>query len=653
MFIILWIPYCLFTQTTVLDSIRKEIIRAETDSARVYWHGRMVWNSFNFHTDTVEIHLQKAKLINSTLEDQAMAIKLKHYHGLLHRVRGEYAAAIDTFKQVAAHYEQRNDSLAMSGSLFNLGVIYSYIGNYEKSLEYYYKDLRIHEKNNNQGYVANAWNSIGIIHKNRKNYTEAIKCYNKAQEIYENEVENPGMLATVYNNKANVFLELGDFDQVQYFAEKSKKIDEQIERPWGIAHSLNTLGIAARETGDYSTAEKMAKRAIEINQKLNQPQELSNAYLNYGEVMLARRNFPLAKLFIYRAIALSDSIDYVLGLKQGYQSLTELFESQNQFQEAYKAQQNFIIFQDSILNQEKVRSMKNLEIQYEVEKQELTLNKLTQENQLQGQINQRIRQSNIAWTIASTLFALLFLISIYWYRNRLAKNKLLATKEAALQQAQIQQLEQKQKVLTLNAMINGQEEERQRIAKDLHDSLGSLLTTVKLNFKAIHQRTKKLEKVNGYEKVDELLDHASQEVRRISQDMMPDVLKISLSEGIKEIANNIQASSSITVNFQEFGTKSSSLTNAQKVMVYRIVQELTQNALKHASASHIILQLSWLGDRLQVVVEDNGLGFDPENVKKGLGLRSIQSRTEYLKGELDLDSKPGIGTTITIDIPTL
>ncbi|RYF97499.1 MAG: sensor histidine kinase [Chitinophagaceae bacterium] len=194
------------------------------------------------------------------------------------------------------------------------------------------------------------------------------------------------------------------------------------------------------------------------------------------------------------------------------------------------------------------------------------------------------------------------------------------------------------------------EKERKRIVSDLHDELGPLLAVVKLQLVSIE--TNQQENVALINKATGNVDNILQRIRGICNELMPHVLiKKGLIPAIEEFVSDINDQSTVELVFRHNGQPVPK--NAQ-IHIYRILQELINNALKHANASLIAISLSNSNGKMIIVVADNGVGFDAEKIDQastGLGLKNIQSRTEVLKGDIYLDSQPGKGSTFTIEIP--
>ena len=220
-----------------------------------------------------------------------------------------------------------------------------------------------------------------------------------------------------------------------------------------------------------------------------------------------------------------------------------------------------------------------------------------------------------------------------------------------LQKQKIAELEQEKKVLALNSMISGQETERARIAKDLHDGLGGLLSTVKAHFSFLTKD--KIDKDDAiFEKTNELIDEACVEVRRISHNMMPHALSISgLEDALVDLGESLNQDGIKTVI--EVSKIPFKLDDTKTVMIYRLVQELIVNIRKHASAKNVLLQMLVRKKFITLTIEDDGKGFDTEQILKvkGLGIKNIFSRVQFLDGTIDYHSEINKGSSVTIQIP--
>ena len=214
-------------------------------------------------------------------------------------------------------------------------------------------------------------------------------------------------------------------------------------------------------------------------------------------------------------------------------------------------------------------------------------------------------------------------------------------------------IEKERETQILRAMVSGEEQERRRIARDLHDGLGANLATVKMRINAVRNSIPRIQEQESYNKAEELVDEACENIREISHNMMPGSLnRYGLEVALQDMCEAIQDSNEIDLAFIPFGLDKI-VDEAVEINIYRIVQELLKNIVKHADAKEGIVQLTLEDNKLHIVVEDDGKGFDMEstNVFEGIGMGSIQSRVIYLDGKMDIESSPGKGTTFNIEIP--
>ena len=256
----------------------------------------------------------------------------------------------------------------------------------------------------------------------------------------------------------------------------------------------------------------------------------------------------------------------------------------------------------------------------------------------------RLKQKNNFNYILIASATTLLIISLLSYRNYKQKQK--------LQQLRINELETEKQLTATEAVLKGEEQERTRLAKDLHDGLGGLLSGVKFYLSKMKDNLIITpDNMAVFERSLDMIDTSIKELRRVAHNMMPEMLtKFGLDEALKEYCNTLNATRLLTVKYQSLGMDAR-LDKSIEIIVYRIIQELLNNILKHASASEAFVQLIRETNRLNVVVEDNGNGFDTTLLEKskGAGWMNIRSRVDYLKGQLDIHSEPAKGTLVNIE----
>ncbi|WP_378177174.1 sensor histidine kinase [Aquimarina sp. SS2-1] len=304
-----------------------------------------------------------------------------------------------------------------------------------------------------------------------------------------------------------------------------------------------------------------------------------------------------------------------------------------------------------LINELDNHQAKNLQLVSEYETKYRTAEK---EKQILIEQQKKKRNQNIALGLGGSLF-LGSIIAILIYRNTKRKQR-IAEQEREIEIQKTEKLLKEQELTAIDAMISGQEKERQRLANDLHDNLGSTLATVKLHFdhlKNNHNNPKAQNIQELYHKTNILLDEAYQKVRTIAHEKNSGVMaKQGLLPAVKNLAQKASNGNQLQIEVQDYGLDER-LDNALEISIFRIIQELITNTIKHAQASEIQVSLTNHDSLLNIIVEDNGKGFNSKTLpeKDGMGLKSIEKRIEHMEGTFEIDSTIGKGTIIIINIP--
>jgi two-component system NarL family sensor kinase len=322
--------------------------------------------------------------------------------------------------------------------------------------------------------------------------------------------------------------------------------------------------------------------------------------------------------------------------------LVELYEDyatdlarQHDYKAAYDYLMKYTIMNDSIQGVDVQKQLQELDTKY------LTAQK---EKQIVTLENEKQTRNTLIYGLVAGLVALA-LISVLTYRN-ITIRKRIAEKE-------VQQLQQERQLVATNSILKGQEEERTRVARDLHDGLGGLLSGIKLTLNSVKGNViLPEESAMTFTRALTQLDGAISEMRRVAHSMMPETLvRFGLIDALNDFCEGISASGQLKVVMQDFGFDKR-LDSSVEIVLYRVVQELLNNVLKYAEATEAHVQLTWVENNVSLTVEDNGKGFDVSTLdqNKGAGMRNVQARVDYLNGKLDIQSKPDEGTSISVEI---
>ncbi len=281
----------------------------------------------------------------------------------------------------------------------------------------------------------------------------------------------------------------------------------------------------------------------------------------------------------------------------------------------------------------------------------LEINRLSVELETQEKenANLKLRESRI-WLITALLATGLIAVATYFaYSNQRSKNKI----QARDNEDRVEKLLKEQELVGINSMLEGQEKERQSIANELHDNLGSVLTTLKFHFDTLRGQAPDNGQQSLLDHTDKLLDEAYQKVRTIAHLRNAGVdPNEGLLPGVRNFASKVSDLNSLTIDVNDHGMDKR-LDNTLEITLFRIIQELIANVIKHAKATTATIHLTQHEQSINIMVEDNGVGFDTTYIKPsaGMGLYSIQRRIESLGGSVTIESLAKSGTTVIIDIP--
>ena len=525
--------------------------------------------------------------------------------GVVYTMKSDFAKALEKYNQALKLAEDSSDKGRVSTILFNIGNVYFQLKEYNKAIEYYNKEIKIN-KNNKSNNINNVLCNIGLCFLEIKKYDDALIHLKKVLSILENTTSENGIKAYCLSGIGECYFKKGEVEISKQYFEKAILLDKEINDDFNLAENIRSIGIIYVEK---------AKKAINNKSK---NELLNKAISNYTE-----------------SISLSLKVGDVNNLSETYYNMSEAQSILGKAEVALESYKIGSKYKDSIFNSENKESIKNLEDKriIDIKNKEIQINKLTITN-----------KSTLNKVLIGSSIVLLLLIFL-GFRNFKNKQK--------IQNLKIKELEKDKQLFAIDAMLKGQEEERSRIAKDLHDGLGGLLSGTKLSFTTMKENLILTpEDAIQFDKSLSMLDNTINDLRKVAHNLMPEALvKFGLTDALKDFCGTIQSASGITINYQKIGDERKIVTTAE-VFIYRIIQELVNNAVKHSKAKEIIVQLAFTINKIIITVEDDGIGYDLNLVKlnKGSGLQNIEYRVDYFNGTIDTITSPNNGTSVTIEL---
>ncbi len=512
-------------------------------------------------------------------------------------------------------------------------------GDFEQALENDLKALEIRELINDTIRCAKSFSRIGNIYYYIDAFDKAIS-YHKKSILFRKQSKIPVKVSGSYNNLGLVYSYIEEYDSsLKYFLLAFESIKKSpVEESNNEAQFLANIGGLYVDMKRYDLAIEKLEEALLINRDDNKISRTTWNLMKLGDAYLQIKDYPKAIIALREADSLAQyasTLELKKDIKRfllNYHLATGNTDSTAKYLDVYGT------LNDSIIIMKTEKNIADMETKYQVEKKEAAL-------ALSHEKSARLSSENSInkLLLLISIVGLLFLGVSFFLANRdLQQKRKLSQIKLELQEREMSQLLANQESAALNSMLKGQEEERERIAKDLHDNLGGTLAALKLGLR------KKENKVAPEDL--EMVERAVKEVRNIAHNLSSGLLeKQGLGVALRELRDTIESSGILKFNlYLQSGL--SSIGQEAALELYRIVQELTNNTIKHADATEINLQTNLNEQTFNLIFEDNGKGFDTKASSGGMGMRNMNARLQKINGNLHIDSQPGRGTIVIIEI---
>jgi two-component system NarL family sensor kinase len=574
-------------------------------------------------TDSLERELTKSGITNK--------LRLELYKDLCGRLATRnFDKAISLSKDGVRLAAQLNDSISI-GKLYSImGEACYFRGNHDVGVRYIYDAIAILE-DKDKAAAANCFNNLGKLYRKTKELDKSIAQYDKAMELFRSVNDSAGM-QMIWNESGVPFEYKGDYQEALRRYRKSLELARARKDRQGEGYALNFISGALMMQKKYPESLKYMEECLQIRREIKDTFALAIAYADKGSLLIEMKEYDKAMQSLEQSNALATLLKYPGLLANNYQLTSNMYKAQGQFEKALEFYTKATQLKDSIFSIAKSEQIADMDAKYETGKKE-------QQIQLQQAIISR-RNYMIGGISLAMVLSLLLGISVY------RRRKLQA--EARMQEALLAQQEK-----ASHAILEAEEKERQRIGQDLHDGVGQIMSAAKINLSVFLQDIivpNEEEKIR-VDNILSLIDESCKEVRAVSHSMMPNaLLKAGLASAVREFLNRID-SKVLEVNLYTEGLDERLDTTIETVL-YRVIQESVNNVIKHAGANRLDISIIKDEDGLSATIEDNGKGFDTSDmsIRNGIGLKNIETRITYLKGEVTIDSTPGHGTVTMINI---
>lgn len=596
---------------------------------------------------------------------------------------GNYVQAIQFILKGIAIREAINDEKGIAFMNSNLAVLYKELEKYDESILYANNALKYYNKMGLKVEAGRVYVNMGLIAKRQKNYEKALNYFDEAMRRFKGTNYTKG-IAAVYNNKGLVLRYLQRDDEAFQNFKEGLTLSNTINDKAGKATALVNIAEVQIDKKDFIAAEQSLVTALEISKDLKTisrekdvTEALTNLYLrkedykkafDYKEATTVLKDsiLKLDKVKVIEetktkyetekkqleifVLTKSDSIKSLKIDNQQISIIDNLLKISNQKLDLSKA--DLILKENDLLLKENDLQLKEDEYVIKTKEEIILQNKLDVQRKEQKilLLSKKKEIKDLALTkknntiIGLSILAILSTFIFYLLYNR------YKIKQAGILQAAII----KQQDISTKGIIEAEERERKRIASDLHDGVGQLMTAAWLNMQAMNENAKNADSETKelLQKTMHLVDESCKEVRAVSHNMMPNaLLKKGLVNAVREFLQQINIKST-KINLQTDGLNNP-LPNHIETVLYRVIQESVNNVIKHAQATSLDININQDETGIDVMIEDNGKGFNfsEANKKDGIGLQNIKSRIEYLKGTVEWNTAENKGTLVAIHIP--
>jgi signal transduction histidine kinase len=632
---------------TIPDSLVNKLNNASNDSLKARALLDIGETIEATQTEKSFTYYQQALVIGKKIKNNHLILSALNDIGVCYIELNKMDSAVISFELAIPVARQLNDTLRIARIMANIGNVYLHINDRTKAIEYYLKSARLWETCADKNRLSALYSNISWLFTEQKEYDKALEYGNKALTLAQglgddySTVNALSNLSGTYGNLSNYEKQFELLQTALPLAKKGKDIEQ--------------IATVYDDLGDYYFLQKKYNPSLEnyleghkYVLQMGNKYHLCTSFSMLAQVYHKLDQNETALQYITQAEVVANEVGARADLKDIYKTRAEIEQQAGNYKLASEYFSKTLVLSDSLFKAETSEKVAETEAQYQNEKKQKEIIGLEKDKQIQSI---SLKQKSTLNYFLLTLLTALLIVGFLVYRNFRHRHQ-LAKQQDELQQQRISELEKDKQLVAVDSMLKGQEEERSRLAKDLHDGLGGLLSGVKFSLSNMKDNLVITpDNMAVFERSLDMIDNSIKELRRVAHNMMPELLtKFGLDEALKEYCNTINATNLLSVKYKSMGMDTR-LEKSIEIIIYRIIQELLNNIMKHATATTAMVQLIKEDGRFSIIVEDNGKGFDmaqPKN-NKGAGLINIQSRVDYLKGRLDIHSEAGKGTLVNIE----
>lgn len=613
---------------------------SDTDAIKKIINEAYVLQNEGRYTDSAIILLNRS-IWMSGMAGYNFGLARSLFHlGFCYLNKGDYPQAVNAFKKCLVYAAPENFVRLNIPNVYNsLANTYRTMGQYDSAIFFYYKILTVSMLLRDKMTTAGAYNNLGVVFIEFNQPERARQYLVHAEDIA---VKNQyyDLLARIYLNMSTVA------DQMKDTAKKESYMQMSLTAAKGGKHKstqrfiLTSMGHSYNIRKEYDKARMLLEQAVGADDETT-PTHKMELYIKLAEACIGTEDYLSAEQYLHQADKHSEMHKIQAGRSNIALLLSEIYKHTRRFEDALEQYQTYVHIKDSLQKGTAFVMLQRMDQKYlDAEKE-----KELAQKQLLIHEQKRVLDRQYLWiVIACSGIVILAIIIFTQYRSTRQKQK--------LHKQQLRTLKQETEIVLLQAIMKGEEKQRIRFAQELHDGISSQLAAIKILIGRIRKSTSDAAMVPELQIAGNMLNTVSDDVRKTAHNLMPDgLIRQGLPDATRAFCEQISQSCNLAIELHTYGDFNN-LERNLALLIYRTIQELIQNIIKHAKASHVMILLTNRQDTLYVSIEDNGVGMATtvSEEEDGLGLLSLENRIHALGGTMIVESVAGKGTSVYIEI---
>ena len=623
-------------EVAYVKQINRTIENTKSDSVRLY--NTLLLSEYWAQTDSLKSKQALDKVLSSSQKNSLTKGILEYYQGVFYANQGSKSQAKTYYEQAIKALENDSDNIAF---LIKSWYNYAYIQVEDKGYDYMVKTLTeycipLSEKSNNIELLAYSYTQLGLTFMSVGQFDTAEEYHKKALEQLEKIKNKNSVHVVTYLNLVSNYCYKPDSKTAKIYLDQAKELLKPFPESQHYPNYYYQEAMYYTTIQDFDNALASLSKGAKLAKESNQTKLLHLLYFRMYNVYLMQKDYRKAKAQLEHILAEKVLAKEAVNRRITYTQLAAVNDVLGEHKEAYQWMKKASLLGDSLQQKKLLEKMNELEILHQTADKQQKINDLEKEKKANELLS---KNKNLRMTILVIALILSLIIAFLIFINYKKQQKL--NKQISLSHEQdLLHIENQRKYEATQAILQGEEQERQRIAQDLHDSMGGMFANIRMTISANNSFNKE----NVIDKLYQTID----EMRRISRNLMPETLKnIGLEIALKELCETM-TQKYFTIQFEAFNL-SENIPFKTQIALYRIAQESISNITKYAQATNVIVQISQNNNVLNLTIEDDGIGFDKSEIVYGLGLKNIQNRVQLINGTVEIASNKGEGTTINVE----